>query len=67
MPYIPIPKDKIKHLPLFGYEILNSNQDGVAVWHHVRGYMFIEYARPIVWADDVGEAIQMGTTAITNR
>lgn len=63
MPWVQIPPDSIKHLPLFGYDIIA--EDDSFLWvSSPFGRMRIEKDDPRVFVDDINDAIQLGAKAI---
>jgi len=63
MPWCQIPFEKIKQITLFGYDILNEDNEFIWV-HGPLGRTCIDKAKPVVWFDDAGDAAQAGATAI---
>jgi hypothetical protein len=63
MPFVQIPPASLDHLSLFGYDIIVD--DGNFAWYHgPRGRTRVEKAKPVVWLDDLADAMQLGATAI---
>jgi hypothetical protein len=63
MPWCEIPTEKLEHIGLFGYDVIM--EDGKFLWlHGPKGRLVVERARPRLWFEDVGEAVQAGAIAI---
>jgi hypothetical protein len=63
MPWCEIPPEQLKHIGLFGYDIVVKEVD--YVWAHgPKGRQRIERARPYVWFEDDADAMQLGAIAI---
>ena len=63
MPFVRIPPERLEHLRLFGYDLVFV--DGHQLWYHgPHGRTVVDKTDPWIWVDDIGEAIQLGATAI---
>ena len=63
MPFFEIPPHNLEHLPLFGcYEL--SDEGDFAWFTSSRGPQRLQKLRPIVWLDNVGDAIQLGAVSV---
>ena len=63
MPWAKIPPNRLDHMPLFGYDLVN--EDGPLAWYNgPRGRLCIEKDAPQFWFEDVADAQQAGATAI---
>ncbi len=66
MPFVEIPPENLKHLPLFGYDLIAD--DSQFAWYTgPRGRMRVDKKKPFVWVEDPGEAIQLGAIAVVQR
>jgi hypothetical protein len=63
MPWFRIPAENLAHLPLFGIDLIRD-ENGFAWYRGEVGRMRVEKRDPRVFLEDVGEAIQLGATAI---
>lgn len=64
MPWVEIPPEQIDQLSLFGYELLKHKETGAWYRHADKGRVFIRYARPVVWTEDMATAGQIGAINI---
>jgi len=63
MPWVRIPPESLAHLVLFEIDLIKD--EGDFVWYRgARGRMRVEKANPRVFVEDIGDAIQLGATAI---
>lgn len=66
MPWIQIPADRIKHLPLFGYDQIAEDETGF--WYSTPfGRMWVDRDNPRVFVEDENDAIQLNPLAILVR
>ena len=66
MPFVEIPHERLPHLPMFGYDKIDEDDD-FAWYTGPHGRIRIEKSRPIVWLDDVEDAIQLGAIYVIVR
>lgn len=63
MPFVEIPPEQMKHLSLFGYDLLHDG--GRYAWYAgPHGRTKIDKTKPIVWVEDVSDAIQIGAIGV---
>lgn len=63
MPWVRIPPERVKNLPLFDIDLIKD--EGEFAWFRgPSGRMRVEKADPRVFVEDVADAIQLGATAV---
>ena len=63
MPFVEIPPEMLQHLSLFGSDLLHDD-DQYAWYSSSRGRMRVDKSKPIVWVDDVEDAMQLKAVAV---
>lgn len=64
MPWCEVPPAALAHVGMFGYHVINDNPEFVILQHGNKGNCVVSKARPVLWFDDVGEAMQAGAISI---
>jgi hypothetical protein len=66
MPFCEIPLDSLDHITLFGYQILNENEEFLDVRGHCGRRQIILKTKPVLWfePEDMGDAMQLKAVAV---
>lgn len=66
MPWFKIKPERLNHISLFGYEIINETDEFIQVRRLDNNEIHIldKNDSNMIWLDDIGEAHQMGAEAI---
>jgi hypothetical protein len=63
MPFCRIPPSSLEHLTLFGYDFIADADD--RIWYHgPLGRTSVDKNDPVVWVEDIADAVQLGATDI---
>lgn len=67
MPWVTIPAEMLPQLSLFGIDLIEDCGDDHAWYHGSKGRMYVEKNKPNIWVDEIGDAQQLGATAILKQ